>query len=75
MFQSKNMVTVNDLNAQIMNITIQIHEHYPELYRNLNEMAATIPVADGPVIDRITLENWRNALTMLVIQYKSVRQK
>lgn len=69
------METVGELNVRIITITVQIQEHYPELYRNLNEMFATLPIIESPVINRITLSKWLDSLRMLVIQYDAMRQK
>jgi hypothetical protein len=63
------METENDLNDRILNLTVQIQERYPELYRNLNEMFATLPNIENPVIDTITLRRWLDSLRVLVIQY------
>ena len=67
------METEDTLNTRILNITLRIQEHYPELYRNLNEMYATLPVTEIPVINRMVLEKWYESLRVLVANYDTAR--
>ena len=60
------METEKDLNLRIINITVQIQEFYPELYRDLNEMFATLPISETPVINSTTLRKWLDSLKILV---------
>lgn len=68
------METEHDLNTRIMNQTAQIQQYYPELYRNLNEMYATLPINETPVINATTLRAWSESLKMLILQYDSARE-
>lgn len=67
------METEDTLNTRILNITLRIQEYYPELYRNLNEMYATLPVTEIPVINRMVLEKWYESLRELVANYDTAR--
>ena len=68
------METEHDLSIQIVAITVRIQEKYPELYRNLNEMYATLPNIDTPVISRNTLKNWLETLRFLMLKYEFAHQ-
>jgi hypothetical protein len=64
------METEKELNLRIVSLTQQIQEQYPELYRNLDEMHATLPSSSSPAINTLTLGKWYNTLQVLVLQYK-----
>ncbi len=68
------METEKVLNSRILKMTILIQEYYPELYRNLNEMFATLPNAEIPVITNAVLHSWLETLTLLVKQYDAARR-
>ena len=63
------------INGRILDLTVQIREEYPELYRNLHEMYATLPVVENPVINSISLKRWYDSLKGLVTQYESCNQR
>ena len=69
------METEDVLNTRILNIIVQMQEHYPELYRNLNEMYATLPVTEIPVINRMVLEKWYESLKVLITKYDAARPR
>lgn len=69
------MEKYHDLNTRIINLTVQIQEHYPELYRNLNEMHATLPIANTPVINKTALGNWYESLMLLMMHYESAHRQ
>ena len=51
------MKTLNEINADILNITMTIREKYPELSKYLLEMNETIPNEIHPRIKMQTLQN------------------
>jgi len=74
-YSTSNMETERDLNLRIINITVQIQEFYPELYRDLNEMFATLPISETPVINATTLRKWLDSLKILIKRYNIAHQQ
>ncbi len=68
------METEHELNIRIVKLTVLIQEMYPELYRNLGEMYATLPISKIPEINIITLRKWLDSLTDLVTKYDASHQ-
>lgn len=68
------METEQDVSLSILKLTVRIQEFYPELYRNLNEMYATLPIAEAPVISVKTLNKWLESLKFLIVQYDVVHR-
>lgn len=66
--------TEHEVSIRITKLTLQIQESYPELYRNLNEMYATLPIAETPVISVKTLNKWLESLNFLIAQYDVVHR-
>jgi hypothetical protein len=60
----------NELNADILNITMKIRNVYPELYKYLNEMTETIPDISKPEMNTIVLFNYYNSLDSMLKEYK-----
>jgi len=60
---------------RILSLTVRIQEQYPELYRNLNEMYATLPIVAIPVINIKILGKWYESLRLLVLQYDEAHQQ
>ena len=63
------METEQDVSLSILKLTVRIQEFYPELYRNLNEMYATLPNIESPVISVNSLKKWLESLNLLIVQY------
>ena len=63
------MKTKNELNADILKITMTIKQEYPELLKYLNEMPVTIPDSAHPEIDIKTLAAYCDSLDVLVRDY------
>jgi len=57
------------LNRRIMVVTMRIKDEYPELYCNLHEMYATLPVPDNNVINTVSLNAWLDDLKLVVRRY------
>jgi hypothetical protein len=65
------MKTLEELNQNILEITMIIKEKYPELSKYLLEMHDTIPDEVHPEIKSKTLQNYYNSLENLLKKYVS----
>ena len=63
------MKSLNEINADILNITMTIREKYPELSKYLSEMNETIPNEIHPKIKIQTLQNYYNSFEDLLKKY------
>lgn len=61
--------TINELNAKILKITLQIQNQYPELYKYLEEMPITIPDEKKPKITRYSLKQYYESLNSSLTKY------
>jgi len=59
----------NELNADILNITMTIKNDYPELSKYLNEMTETIPDISKPEMNNNVLFNYLNSLNSMLKEY------
>jgi hypothetical protein len=59
----------NELNADILNITMTIRNEYPELSKYLNEMTETIPDISKPEMSNNVLFNYLNSLDSMLKEY------
>jgi hypothetical protein len=59
-----------DLNAKILEVTIKIKDHYPELSKYLEEMPDTIPDEEDPEITLKDLSTYYESLNSLLNKYK-----
>ena len=57
-----NMKTEQELNSDILEITLTIQNKYPELTKYIEEMPVTVPNKEEPEINRKHLENYYNSL-------------
>ena len=64
------MEAVKEINAKIMELTMQMHTEYPELVKYLNEMPATIPNTGKPKMNEVTLTEYYQSLQSLIKEYK-----
>ena len=69
MKQEVVLKTVDELNADILKITMKIKTLYPELSKNLSEMPETIPNQAYPSIDAESLTEYYNSLEKLLKSY------
>jgi hypothetical protein len=60
----------NELNADILKITMKIRTDYPELSKYLNEMPATLPDDSNPKMDYKILLDYYNSLDSMLQEYK-----
>ncbi len=58
-----------DLNNDIVNMTIKIHEEFPELSKYMAEMPVTIPNVENPEINTKNLQDYYNSLENLLKKY------
>ena len=63
------MKTVDELNKDILEITMIIKEEHPELSKYLSEMGETIPDTIHPVVDSETLQHYYNSLATMLKEY------
>lgn len=63
------MKTENDLNQDILNMTLKIKTLYPELSKYILEMPITIPNKANPEMDRKVLTDYYNSLEELLKSY------
>jgi hypothetical protein len=63
------MTTKDNLNDQILKITMIIKSEFPELLKYLNEMPVTIPNEKLPEIDAATLQEYYDSLYDLLQKY------
>jgi len=59
-----------ELNSKILEITMKIKDHYPELSKYLEEMPVTIPSGKDPEITLNQLKAYYESLISMVNKYK-----
>jgi hypothetical protein len=59
-----------ELNAKILEVTMKIKDHYPELSKYLDEMPVTIPSEKDPEITLNQLKVYYESLNSLLNKYK-----
>jgi hypothetical protein len=59
-----------ELNSKILEITMTIKDHYPELSKYLDEMPATIPTEKDPKMTLNHLQTYYESLNSLLNKYK-----
>ena len=64
------MKTKNELNTDILNITMKIKDKFPELSKYLAEMPITIPTDKNPKINIETLSSYYNSLDSMLSKYE-----
>jgi len=69
------MKTVKELDADILKITMEIKEKYPELSNYILEMPVTIPNVENPEMNRKVLNDYYDSLAILLIDYVQNKPK
>ena len=64
------METEKELNAKIIDVTMQIQKEFPELSKYLNEMPITIPTDKNPEISPSILKIYYESLLRLLTSYR-----
>jgi hypothetical protein len=59
-----------ELNAKILEVTMKIKDHYPELSKYLDEMPVTVPSEKDPEITMNNLQTYYESLNSLLNKYK-----
>lgn len=62
---------IDELNNDILKITTEIKEQYPELYRNLNEMPITVPNTTSPEVKIKHLRDYLESLKSILNRYNN----
>ncbi|MES2798020.1 MAG: hypothetical protein V4683_18780 [Bacteroidota bacterium] len=65
------MKTEQEINVDILNITMMINEQFPELSKYLVEMPITIPNDSSPDITLKILKDYYDSLEILMIDYSA----
>lgn len=63
------MKTIDQLNDDILKISLQIQTDYPEISQHLTEMPVTIPNVSSPKINVKTLSDYYESLKILLKDY------
>jgi hypothetical protein len=63
------METEKDLTLKILEITMIIQDHYPELSKYLEEMSVTIPDENNPEITKRNLKTYCDSLNDMLTKY------
>lgn len=63
------MKTEQQLNSDILEITMEIKEKFPELSKYILEMPVTIPTIENPEITRKALQEYYDSLNVLLKDY------
>lgn len=63
------MKTEKELDAAILEITLEIKEQYPELSKYILEMPVTIPNMENPKMNCKALQEYHDSLDVLLKDY------
>lgn len=63
------MKTEKTINEEILKITMEIREQYPELSKYILEMPITIPNIENPEMNRKILQDYYESLEVLLKDY------
>jgi len=69
------MKTLQDIENQIIRLTLSIEVNYPELYVNLDENPMTIPSKDNPDMNIAIMEDYLESLKQILKQYIKTHNK
>jgi hypothetical protein len=69
------MRTLQDIEDQIIRLTLSIKVNYPELYATLDENPITIPSKTNPELDKIAMEDYLESLKQILKQYTKTHNK
>ena len=64
------MKTEKEINKDILKITMEIRDKYPELSKYIEELPVTIPNIAEPEINTKSLMNYYESLDVLLKKYK-----
>lgn len=67
---------MNNILKEVTELTYNIENNYPELYRTLDENPMTIPISNQPHIDKEIMEDYLESLKQILKNYlKSQKSK
>lgn len=69
------MKRLQELIKEISNLTLEIEEKYPELYRYLDENPISIPSAEHPKLDTTILSDYLESLKTMLNNYIEAKQQ
>ena len=69
------MKTLQDIEDQIMRLTLSIDINYPELYAKLDENPITLPKEIHPDMDTKIMEDYLESLKQILKQYVKTHNK
>lgn len=69
------MRTLQDIEDQIIRLTLSIKVNYPELYATLDENPITIPSKTNPELDKKAMEDYLESLKQILKQYTKTHNK
>ena len=69
------MKTEQEWNASILEITLKIQQHYPELSKYINEMPVSTPDVKHPEINIKNLQDYYESLKGILDQYGAQHPK
>lgn len=64
------MKTEDELNDEILKVTLKIKSEYPELGKHLSEMPVTIPDEKNPDVNTQKLQDYLNTLKAMLKKYR-----
>ncbi len=69
------MKTLQDIENQIIRLTLSIEVNYPELYATLDENPITIPSKNHPDMNIKIMEDYLESLKQILKQYTKTHNK
>ena len=69
------MKTLQDIEDQIVRLTVSIEVNYPELYATLDENPLTLPTDIRPDMDIKIMEDYLESLKQILKQYTKTHNK
>lgn len=64
------MKTEDELNKEIIKVTLKIKNEFPELGKHLGEMPVTIPDEKNPEVNIQKLQEYLNSLNLMLKEYR-----
>jgi hypothetical protein len=63
------MKNEEELNADILKITMTMRDRYPELTKYISEMPVTVPDEKNPTVNIKNLQDYYDSLKQILIKY------
>lgn len=65
----QNFITMNNILKEVTELTYNIENNYPELYRTLDENPMTIPATNNPHVDEDIMKDYLESLKQILKKY------